>query len=78
MAQILIEKRRQIHAGLLVEVRHHILGHDVLIFEMLVEIVDQRPPARIIIDHVAQRVQKSAPLKYMILRRSRRDAALAQ
>ena len=43
--QILIEDRRQVHPRLLVEVRHHVFGHDVLILEVLVEVVEQRPPA---------------------------------
>ncbi|MGB2655318.1 MAG: hypothetical protein WAN62_16180 [Candidatus Acidiferrum sp.] len=40
----------------LVEVADDIFGHNVLIFEVLIEIVNQFEPARIIVDHAAQRV----------------------
>src|ERR1019366_9523853 len=55
VAQVLVEDGRQVHAGLLIEVPHHVLGHDVLILEVLVEIVQQGPPARVVVDRSEER-----------------------
>ena len=65
MPQILIENGGQIHSGLRVEIRDYVFGHNVLILKVLVEIVKKFPPAPVIVDEAAQRVDKSAPLKYM-------------
>ena len=75
VAQILVEDRRQVHAGLLIEVRDHVFRHDVPILEVLVEIVDQGPPACVVIHDAAQRVQKERAFEVLILRWFAVDAA---
>ena len=62
--------------GLLVEVRHDVLSHDVLILEVLVEIVQQRPPTLVIVHDAAQRVEEERALEIHVLRRCGIDAAL--
>ena len=44
VAQVLVEDGREVHAGVLVEVGDDVLGHDVLILEVLVEVVEEREP----------------------------------
>ena len=75
VAQVLVEDRRQVHAGLLVEIAHHVFGHDVLIFEVLVEIVEQGPPAGIVIHHAAQGIEEERSLEVLVLGRFLIDAA---
>src|SRR5689334_5595549 len=69
MPQILIENRGQVHSGVLVEIRDHVLGHDVLILEMLVEIMEKLPPAAVVIDDAAERVDKKRAFEILVLRR---------
>jgi hypothetical protein len=58
VAEVLIENGSEVLARLLIEIRDHIFGHDVFVFEMLIEVVDEFEPARIVIHHAAQRIQK--------------------
>src|SRR5215467_970246 len=58
MPQVLVENRSQIHSGVRVEIRDHVLGHDVLILEMLVEVVEKLPPPVVVVDDAAEGVDK--------------------
>ena len=69
MAQILIEDRRQIHIRMQVEPRNHIVRHDVLVLEVLVEAMEQLPPFGIVVHHAAQRVEHQRAFEVLILRR---------
>ena len=65
VTQVLIEDRRQVLAGLLVEERDDVLGHDVLVLEVLIESrisFHQRLSSSTTLRSV---FRKSAPLKYM-------------
>ncbi len=62
--EILVEDGCQVHSRFLVEVPHHVLGHDVLILEVLVEPCSnahQRGSSSTTLRRV---FRKSAPLKY--------------
>ena len=43
-SQVLIEDRSQVLLDARVEEPHDVLGHDVLVLELLVEVAHQRPP----------------------------------
>ena len=77
VAQVLVEDRRQVLAGLAVEVLDDVLGHDVLVLEAIVQASQDRPPALVVVDHAAQRVQEQGPLEILVLRRRGVLAAVA-
>jgi hypothetical protein len=66
--KVLVKNRAQIHARPLAEVLHHVLGHDVLILEMLVEVMKQLPPAFVVVDNAPQRINKERALEILIYR----------
>src|ERR1700685_1632432 len=75
MAKILVEDRRKVGSRVLVKKLHHVLSHDVFVFEMLEVSVDQIEPARVVIDHAAQRVEEERTLGILVSRRSGIDIA---
>ena len=60
----------------MIEVGHDVLSHDRLIFEMLIEIPQQRPPTLVVVHHAAQRVEKERAFEVLVLRRRCIDATL--
>ena len=68
--QVLIEDRRQILLQLRVEEADDVLGHDVLVLEVLVGVAHQLPPPRVVIDDAAQRVQEERALEVHVLVRA--------
>src|SRR5437660_1068764 len=69
VAEVLIEDRSHVHAGLLVEELQEILGHNVLILEMLVELVQEFPPAGIIVNDAPQSVDEEYAFEVLVGRR---------
>ena len=66
----------EIHPRLLIEIRDDIFRHNVLIFEMLVEIVNEFEPAIVIIHDAAKRVDEKRAFEIFVLRRRAVDSPL--
>ena len=56
---------------------HEILGHDVLVLEPLVDVAQQLPPSRVVVDDAAERVQEERALEVHVLRRRRGECRAA-
>ena len=65
MAKVLIEDRRKVHAGVLVAVRDDVFGEDVVIFEVLIEVVEQLHQAASLLTTLRRVLSMRAPLKYL-------------
>jgi len=74
--KILIEDRREIVLESCVEESHDVLGHDVLVLKLLIEVANQRPPGAVVVDDAAKRVQEQRALEVHVLLRLSMDAAL--
>jgi hypothetical protein len=61
---------------LLVDERHHLLGHDVAVLELVIDVANQLEPRRIVFDDVAKGMEEERALEILILVRTAGDAAL--
>src|SRR4030095_8109788 len=69
MAQILIKYRSQVFSSSAIEKRYYVFSHYVLIFELLIELANQRKSAIIVINDASQCVQEQRAFEIHILRR---------